>query len=65
MVYASGYYCVSVLNEVLSLNAQEFECASDSSRHYGILNEVLSLNAQEYLVDEPCRQREDDSSMKS
>ena len=40
----------AVLNEVLSLNAQEF---GDSSRRIdtviGVLNEVLSLNAQESL----------------
>ena len=36
-----------VLNEVLSLNAQE--CHTQSMTHqFAILNEVLSLNAQEF-----------------
>ena len=39
----------TILNEVLSLNAQE--CKGDHAwpTRSAILNEVLSLNAQEYL----------------
>ena len=36
-----------VLNEVLSLNAQEFTQQKDSRFAQFVLNEVLSLNAQE------------------
>ena len=36
-----------LLNEVLSLNAQESGVASDVAPLIRILNEVLSLNAQE------------------
>ena len=36
------------LNEVLSLNAQEFIARRTRLRFAVILNEVLSLNAQEY-----------------
>ena len=36
-----------LLNEVLSLNAQEFGVSNLPYRISGILNEVLSLNAQE------------------
>ena len=38
---------LSVLNEVLSLNAQELSQLWDSVTQTLILNEVLSLNAQE------------------
>ena len=38
------------LNEVLSLNAQEFIARRTRLRFAVILNEVLSLNAQEFLV---------------
>ena len=37
----------TVLNEVLSLNAQEFPARTHSHRRHALLNEVLSLNAQE------------------
>ena len=37
-----------VLNEVLSLNAQESRHLSDRAQGWTILNEVLSLNAQEF-----------------
>ena len=40
-----------ILNEVLSLNAQEFFPFTSPSRTRIILNEVLSLNAQEYLPE--------------
>ena len=36
-----------LLNEVLSLNAQESSIVHRTRRPYPILNEVLSLNAQE------------------
>ena len=36
-----------LLNEVLSLNAQEFSALSKRWQATGVLNEVLSLNAQE------------------
>ena len=39
---------LSILNEVLSLNAQEFGDAESGIEHFAVLNEVLSLNAQEY-----------------
>ena len=38
----------SILNEVLSLNAQESRSTNTSSKSANVLNEVLSLNAQEY-----------------
>ena len=38
---------LAVLNEVLSLNAQEWWTAAASACRSEILNEVLSLNAQE------------------
>ena len=38
-----------LLNEVLSLNAQEYRQAYKIPRHTLVLNEVLSLNAQEFL----------------
>ena len=38
-----------ILNEVLSLNAQEFARRQHAAlRNTGVLNEVLSLNAQEF-----------------
>ena len=37
-----------LLNEVLSLNAQEYRQAYKIPRHTLVLNEVLSLNAQEF-----------------
>ena len=37
----------AVLNEVLSLNAQEWPQAPSRTRRPNVLNEVLSLNAQE------------------
>ena len=36
-----------LLNEVLSLNAQESMAAQVLEANFGVLNEVLSLNAQE------------------
>ena len=45
--------CSCLLNEVLSLNAQEFEqTVNGYVPPTIILNEVLSLNAQEYLMAE-------------
>ena len=38
----------NILNEVLSLNAQEFEDCGGVTRYAELLNEVLSLNAQEF-----------------
>ena len=38
----------TILNEVLSLNAQESHSAGVKINPWLILNEVLSLNAQEY-----------------
>ena len=38
-----------VLNEVLSLNAQEYPRNRTAGKHCRFLNEVLSLNAQECL----------------
>ena len=37
----------AILNEVLSLNAQESGCRAWPRRSASLLNEVLSLNAQE------------------
>ena len=37
-----------ILNEVLSLNAQECVVVGSVHRFVQLLNEVLSLNAQEY-----------------
>ena len=49
-VPATSYVTMpSFLNEVLSLNAQEFMPWSLKRPESFILNEVLSLNAQEYL----------------
>ena len=45
-----GKYIPSVLNEVLSLNAQESTVANGRTNIIIILNEVLSLNAQESRV---------------
>ena len=47
---SSGRICqfAGFLNEVLSLNAQEYELAAPSGVRYLLLNEVLSLNAQEF-----------------
>ena len=39
---------MSILNEVLSLNAQECPWAASRLRQDSLLNEVLSLNAQEF-----------------
>ena len=38
---------MDVLNEVLSLNAQEFHRITSGETASNLLNEVLSLNAQE------------------
>ena len=40
-------FAPSVLNEVLSLNAQEFRADGLGPDELVVLNEVLSLNAQE------------------
>ena len=42
---------VSILNEVLSLNAQESSKAPCPRTRQSLLNEVLSLNAQEFHPD--------------
>ena len=42
---------LSVLNEVLSLNAQELTWLRNLPQHCRILNEVLSLNAQESVPE--------------
>ena len=41
---------IAILNEVLSLNAQEWNATSRNIQAKTLLNEVLSLNAQEFLV---------------
>ena len=41
-----------VLNEVLSLNAQEYPVRHGFTSIFRVLNEVLSLNAQECHADE-------------
>ncbi len=41
---------IPLLNEVLSLNAQEFRADEFAASHVTILNEVLSLNAQEFVT---------------
>ena len=38
----------AILNEVLSLNAQEWNATSRNIQAKTLLNEVLSLNAQEF-----------------
>ena len=38
-----------ILNEVLSLNAQELDRSARTARTRWVLNEVLSLNAQESM----------------
>ena len=44
------------LNEVLSLNAQEFTQSEADARYVELLNEVLSLNAQEsFTCPDPFR----------
>ena len=60
-----GALKANLLNEVLSLNAQEFHSVNHAPVRTFILNEVLSLNAQEFVELEV---RGDDpvlSSMKS
>ena len=54
----------NVLNEVLSLNAQESTTPFAIENNIMFLNEVLSLNAQEYGF-EYCGEVEVLSSMKS
>ena len=44
---------LAVLNEVLSLNAQESHIIAILEYSCPLLNEVLSLNAQEFGTDEP------------
>ena len=53
-----------ILNEVLSLNAQEFRKYATTASQTDILNEVLSLNAQEFGLRLP-RAHDELSSMKS
>ena len=43
----------SLLNEVLSLNAQESSALLATASTLAILNEVLSLNAQEFWAISP------------
>ena len=43
-------FTLSVLNEVLSLNAQEYYRVTETGELEVVLNEVLSLNAQEFLA---------------
>ena len=54
----------ALLNEVLSLNAQEYTLADMLDGLVSILNEVLSLNAQEYFLSTVLNLR-NFSSMKS
>ena len=55
----TGLYDSFLLNEVLSLNAQESPVSLDGAVGTVILNEVLSLNAQEWRG--PCCGRYSDS----
>ena len=48
-----GYCILVILNEVLSLNAQESLGGNGVGTEITILNEVLSLNAQEYTPLRP------------
>ena len=48
----------SVLNEVLSLNAQEFSTRYRIMARCPLLNEVLSLNAQEFCLACLAKQKE-------
>ena len=43
------HIAICVLNEVLSLNAQELFHPLRVDRPFQVLNEVLSLNAQEFV----------------
>ena len=54
----------SILNEVLSLNAQEYHPPDTCQERSTLLNEVLSLNAQECEAVRQAR-RSAGSSMKS
>ena len=45
--YARHCVVLLFLNEVLSLNAQEYASRTTASTRNPLLNEVLSLNAQE------------------
>ena len=54
----------SILNEVLSLNAQECVTTANTNATAALLNEVLSLNAQELKPDDIIVDY-DQSSMKS
>ena len=56
--------CRVLLNEVLSLNAQESTAKMTDMFYLGILNEVLSLNAQEFKASNTARHSLS-SSMKS
>ena len=51
-INAHWQYACGLLNEVLSLNAQESPMAVPRLPKILVLNEVLSLNAQEF--DEQC-----------
>ena len=46
--HARNHRC-RFLNEVLSLNAQEFSSQDEAGSSCVLLNEVLSLNAQEFV----------------
>ena len=50
LVHVAGVGGPAVLNEVLSLNAQEYADTESFFLASSILNEVLSLNAQEFGV---------------
>ena len=56
--------CLCFLNEVLSLNAQEYHPPDTCQERSTLLNEVLSLNAQECEAVRQAR-RSAGSSMKS
>ena len=56
---------VKLLNEVLSLNAQELACLQIAQAKNVLLNEVLSLNAQELQPILPSCCERMPSSMKS
>ena len=55
----------TILNEVLSLNAQEWLFPCDTVRSARFLNEVLSLNAQEFVDGHDLSHGPVESSMKS
>ena len=50
----TGGAALAVLNEVLSLNAQESRRRLKATSLTALLNEVLSLNAQEWFFQDGC-----------